>query len=442
MYGKAYSNLLISENAFNTVCRLEEELAPVFRRIESIECENEAKVLAAFHKNRVAAHYFNPTTGYGYDDIGRDNLDKVFADAFGAESAIVSPQLISGTHAIFTVLSGLLRHGDLLLAVSGKPYDTLVDAIGVSDAEDNEAEAANTVECSLKERGVRYSQIDLNDDGSFRLESIIEYIEREHPRVVYVQRSRGYAWREAVHPQAMQPVFDEVKRISPNSIIVVDNCYGEFTCNCEPLAVGADIIVGSLIKNPGGGLAPTGGYFAGKKSAVDRIANSMTVPGIGREAGSYFGSYLPFYQGFFSAPHVVAQSLKTSALFAKAFEYLKLPTMPPSDAVRSDIVQSLRFDTKEELIDFCACIQAVAPVDGYAVPEPWAMPGYSHDVIMAAGTFIQGASIELSADAPICKPYTAYVQGALNYSHGRLAVMRVLTSLLDKKGCGTNVLTD
>lgn len=196
MYGKAYSNLLISENAFNTVCRLEEELAPVFRRIESIECENEAKVLAAFHKNRVAAHYFNPTTGYGYDDIGRDNLDKVFADAFGAESAIVSPQLISGTHAIFTVLSGLLRHGDLLLAVSGKPYDTLVDAIGVSDAEDDEAEAANTVECSLKERGVRYSQIDLNDDGSFRLESIIECIEREHPRVVYVQRSRGYAWRK------------------------------------------------------------------------------------------------------------------------------------------------------------------------------------------------------------------------------------------------------
>ena len=233
MYGKAYSNLLISENAFNTVCRLEEELAPVFRRIESIECENEAKVLAAFHKNRVAAHYFNPTTGYGYDDIGRDNLDKVFADAFGAESAIVSPQLISGTHAIFTVLSGLLRHGDLLLAVSGKPYDTLVDAIGVSDAEDDEAEAANTVECSLKERGVRYLQIDLNDDGSFRLESIIECIEREHPRVVYVQRSRGYAWREAVHPQAMQPVFDEVKRISPNSIIVVDNCYGEFACNSK-----------------------------------------------------------------------------------------------------------------------------------------------------------------------------------------------------------------
>ena len=223
---------------------------------------------------------------------------------------------------------------------------------------------------------------------------------------------------------------------------MVDNCYGEFVDTIEPSDVGADMVVGSLIKNPGGGLAPTGGYFAGKKSAVDRIANSMTVPGIGREAGSYFGSYLPFYQGFFSAPHVVAQSLKTSALFAKAFEYLKLPTMPPSDAVRSDIVQSLRFDTKEELIDFCACIQAVAPVDGYVVPEPWAMPGYSHDVIMAAGTFIQGASIELSADAPICKPYTAYVQGALNYSHGRLAVMRVLTSLLDKKGCGTNVLTD
>lgn len=428
MYGKAYSDLLISENAFNTVCRLEQELATVFRRIEAVECENEAKVLNAFHQNRVAAHYFNPTTGYGYDDIGRDNLDRVFADAFGAESAVVSPQLISGTHAIFTVLSGLLRNGDLLLAVSGRPYDTLVDAIGVSDGAGTE----NTAACSLKERGVRYEQIDLNADGSFKLDEITERVELEQPRVVYVQRSRGYAWREAILPQAMQPVFEEVKRVSPNSLIVVDNCYGEFTCNCEPLAVGADIIVGSLIKNPGGGLAPTGGYFAGKKSAVERIANAMTVPGIGREAGSYFGSYLPFYQGFFSAPHVVAQSLKTSALFAKAFEYLNLPTMPPSDAVRSDIVQSLRFKTKEELIDFCACIQAVAPVDGYVVPEPWAMPGYSHDVIMAAGTFVQGASIELSADAPICEPYTAYVQGALNYSHGRLAVMRVLSSLLSK----------
>lgn len=419
MYNEYYENLGITKKAYDTVTELEKELSDVYARIESIESQNEARVLGAFLKNRIAAHHFNPSTGYGYDDIGRDGLDRVFADCFGAEAAVVSPQLISGTHAIYCVLAGILLPGDTLLAVSGQPYDTLVEAIGIEG--DSEG--------SLREFGINYEKVDLLPNGDFDIDAIEAAVSRLKPKLVHIQRSRGYAWREAILPRKMGEVFAKIKTISPDTVIAVDNCYGEFTCAEEPLAYGADIIVGSLIKNPGGGLAPTGGYFAGKKTIVDRIANRLTVPGIGREAGSYFGSYLPFYQGLFSAPHVVAQSLKTSALFAKVFETLGLPTMPSSTAERSDIVQALRFNTKEELIDFCRCIQAVSPVDGYVVPEPYAMPGYRSEVIMAAGAFIQGSSIELSADAPIVEPYTGYVQGALNYAHGRLAVMKVLSVL-------------
>ena len=419
MYNEYYENLGITKKAYDTVTELEKELSGVYARIESIESQNEAKVLGAFLKNRIAAHHFNPSTGYGYDDVSRDGLDRVFADCFGAEAAVVSPQLISGTHAIYCVLAGILLPGDTLLAVSGQPYDTLVEAIGIEG--DSEG--------SLREFGINYEKVDLLPNGDFDIDAIEAAVSRLKPKLVHVQRSRGYAWREAILPRKMGEVFAKIKAISPDTVIAVDNCYGEFTCAEEPLAYGADIIVGSLIKNPGGGLAPTGGYFAGKKTIVDRIANRLTVPGIGREAGSYFGSYLPFYQGLFSAPHVVAQSLKTSALFAKVFETLGLPTMPSSTAERSDIVQALRFNTKEELIDFCRCIQAVSPVDGYVVPEPYAMPGYRSEVIMAAGAFIQGSSIELSADAPIVEPYTGYVQGALNYAHGRLAVMKVLSVL-------------
>lgn len=414
-----YDELGISEEAIETVSKLEKELEPVFSRIEKTEYANEAKVLDAFLKNRIAAHHFNPSTGYGYDDVGREGLDKVFADCLGAEAAVVSPLLISGTHAIYCVLAGILLPGDTLLAVSGQPYDTLVEAIGI----EGEAEG------SLREYGIEYDKADLLPNGEFNLALIKEKVSELKPKLVHVQRSRGYAWREAILPSKMKPVFDLIKRISPETIIAVDNCYGEFTQTIEPLECGADIIVGSLIKNPGGGLAPTGGYYAGKRAIVDRISNRLTVPGIGREAGSYFGSYLPFYQGLFNAPHVVAQSLKTSALFAKAFEELGLPTMPSSNAERSDIVQALRFNTKEELIEFCRCIQSVSPVDGYVVPEPYAMPGYQSEVIMAAGAFIQGSSIELSADAPIREPYTGYVQGGLTYAHGRLAVMKVLTML-------------
>lgn len=422
MYDISYEKLGITKEAYEIVCRLEGELTDVYKRIEDIECANEAKVLSAFLKNRIAAHHFNPSTGYGYDDVGRDGLDRVFADSFGAEAAIVSPQIISGTHAIFLVLSGVLLPGDTMLAISGQPYDTLVEAIGI----EGEAEGA------LSDYGIKYEKIDLMMNGDFDIPSIEREVRRLKPKLVHVQRSRGYAWREAILPEKMGDVFHIIKEISPETNIIVDNCYGEFTRKNEPLQYGADIIVGSLIKNPGGGLAPTGGYFAGRKDIVDRIANRLTVPGIGREAGSYFGSYLPFYEGLFLAPHVVAQSLKTSALFAKAFESLGLASMPSSTAERSDIVQALRFNTKEELIDFCRSIQAVSPVDGYVVPEPYAMPGYRSEVIMAAGAFVQGSSIELSADAPIVEPYTGYVQGALNYSHGRLAVMRVLSVLAAK----------
>lgn len=425
MYSDIYKRIGIDKTSYDTVEKLESELNMEFSAIERVESVNEAKVLNAFLENRIAARHFAPSTGYGYDDDGREGLDRLFASAFETEAAVVSPQLVSGTHAIFCVLSGLLVPGDTMLAVSGRPYDTLVDAIGIN----------GPVPGSLKELGVKYEQVDLFEDGGFDTIRIIECVERLKPRLVHVQRSRGYAWREAILPENMAEVFASIKAASPNTYIVVDNCYGEFTREHEPTYYGADIIVGSLIKNPGGGLAPTGGYYAGTREAVDRISNRLTVPGIGREAGSYFGSYLPFYQGFFYAPHTVAQSLKTSVLFAKIFERLGFETMPASSSTRSDIVQSLRFDSKEKLINFCRCIQSASPVDGFALPEPYPMPGYNSEVIMAAGAFIQGSSIELSADAPIVEPYTAYLQGGLTYSHGRIAAMKVLSDL-NAKGAG------
>lgn len=426
MFDEFYARLGISEKAYNVILELEKGLHKEFAAVDTVSAHNQSKVLLAFQKNKVAAHHFNPTTGYGYDDVGRECLDKVFADAFCTEKAVVSPQLVSGTHAIFCVLAGILRAGESMLAVSGRPYDTLLEAIGIK----------GDAEGSLKEFNIDYHQVDLLADGSFDLPAIEAAVLKLKPRLVHVQRSRGYAWREAILPERMKPVFDMIKRLSPETVIIVDNCYGEFTLETEPTDFGADIIVGSLIKNPGGGLAPTGGYFAGKRALVERISNRLTVPGIGREAGSYFGSYLPFFQGLFLAPQTVAQSLKTSVLFSKLFESLSLETMPASNSVRSDIVQALRFETKDDLIGFCRCIQSVSPVDSFALPEPYAMPGYSDEVIMAAGAFIQGSSIELSADAPITEPYTGYLQGGLTYQHGRLAAMKVLTMLQKSAGGG------
>ncbi len=410
-------NNILSSTDF--IAAAEADLAEVFHSIEQNEYHIQERVLEAFRVNLVAARHFNPTTGYGYDDDGRDVLDRLFASALQCEAALAVPQLSSGTHAIFMVLSALLRPNDTMLAITGRPYDTLINAIGIE----------GNAECSLGEMNVDYRQIELDNSGKIDIDALRAELTM-HPRVVYLQRSRGYAWRNSLLPQDMASTFKTVKEISPNSIIVVDNCYGEFTQEAEPTAFGADLIVGSLIKNLGGGIAPTGGYVAGRKAYINRIANRITVPGIGREAGSYAAGYLPFYEGLFVAPHVVAQALKTAALFARMFEKLDLPTMPSSDSKRSDIVQALRFNTKDELIGFCKTIQSVSPIDSFVSPEPWAMPGYNDEVIMAAGTFVQGASIELSADAPIREPFTGYLQGGITYGHGRIAAGRVYEMLM------------
>ncbi|MBR3383345.1 MAG: methionine gamma-lyase family protein [Clostridia bacterium] len=397
----------------------EKELAAVFGRMEAVELTCARRVLGAFRGNRVAARHFNFTTGYGYDDEGRDALDRIFAEVFETEAALVVPQFSSGTQTIFTALSALLRPGDTLLCATGSPYDTLLEAIGI------EGNAPG----SLREFGVSCRMTELTPKGEIDLITLAEEL-AEKPKIVYFQRSRGYAWRNSLLPEGMKPAFDLIKERSPESIIMVDNCYGEFTREHEPTAYGADIIMGSLIKNPGAGIAQTGGYIAGRRDLIDICANRVTVPGIGREAGCWPAGYLPFYQGIFMAPHVVCQALKNAALFARVFEKLGLMSMPSSEADRSDIVQALRFNRKEQLTEFCRVIQSVSPVDSFVVPEPWAMPGYTDEVIMAAGAFVQGSSIELSADGPIREPYTAYIQGGLTYSHGRIAAEAVLDSLM------------
>ena len=394
----------------------EKSLSKEFRKIDDIALYNQEKVLAAFQKNRVALRHFAPTTGYGYDDIGRDTLAKVFADAFSAESAIVSPLLANGSHAISTVLFGLLRPGDMLYSASGSPYDTLIDVI----TGDNIG--------SLRDYGIKFAKEDLID-GQFDLRSIENFAAKNKPKVVFLQRSRGYSSRNAFTVKTLKTVIDIVKSASKDSIVVVDNCYGEFVEKQEPIEAGADIIVGSLIKNPGGGLAPTGGYIAGKETLIQLISYRLTSPGIGCEVGSYANTYQYFYQGFFMAPHVVAQALKAAQLFCRTFDKLNYNVLPKPGDDYGDIIASINFNTAKELIDFVQTIQSVSPVDSYVLPEPWDMPGYNHKVIMAAGTFVQGASIELSADSPIKAPYIAYFQGALTYEHAKIALKNCLKKL-------------
>lgn len=394
----------------------EKSLSKEFRKIDDIALYNQEKVLAAFQKNRVALRHFAPTTGYGYDDIGRDTLAKVFADAFSAESAIVSPLLANGSHAISTVLFGLLRPGDILYSASGSPYDTLIDVITGENIG------------SLRDYGIKFAKEDLID-GQFDLRSIENFAAKNKPKVVFLQRSRGYSSRNAFTVKTLKTVIDIVKSASKDSIVVVDNCYGEFVEKQEPIEAGADIIVGSLIKNPGGGLAPTGGYIAGKETLIQLISYRLTSPGIGCEVGSYANTYQYFYQGFFMAPHVVAQALKAAQLFCRTFDKLNYNVLPKPGDDYGDIIASINFNTAKELIDFVQTIQSVSPVDSYVLPEPWDMPGYNHKVIMAAGTFVQGASIELSADSPIKAPYIAYFQGALTYEHAKIALKNCLKKL-------------
>ena len=406
------------------IASAEAALKEQFARIDAIEEHGTRRILKAYQEHMIAYRHFAPTTGYGYDDVGRDTLEKVFADLFGTEAAIVRPQIVSGTHAISLCLFGLTLPGDHILSATGTPYDTLEGIIGWGDGPAPVG--------SLKEMGVTYSQVPMKN-GQIDVEAVDAAI-TPATKLVIAQRSRGYDWRPSLMPENFEALAAMIHSKHPGVRLMVDNCYGEFVCEKEPSHYGADVCVGSLIKNPGGGLAPTGGYVVGKQDAIERISYRLTAPGIGLEVGSYAASYQPFYQGLFMAPHVVAQAVKTAVLAASACELLGMKSTPAPDARRTDIIQALELGTPERLIAFCQGIQMASPIDSMALPEPWDMPGYQHQVIMAAGTFVSGASIELSADAPMREPYLAFLQGGLTYSHGKLALIRTL-EYMRKKGC-------
>ena len=404
------------------ISQAESKLKDVFACIDRNEEACTRRVLAAFQKQQVAYRHFSPTTGYGYDDVGRDTLERIFADLFGTEAAIVRPQIASGTHAISLCLFGLTLPGDEILSATGMPYDTLEGIIGWNEKQ--------TPVGSLKEMGVTYRQVELTDQGTIDVDAVERAITPK-TRLVIAQRSRGYAWRPSLMPEAFGALADMLHTRHPGVRLMVDNCYGEFVCNREPSHYGADVCVGSLIKNPGGGLAPTGGYIVGKADAIERISYRLTAPGIGLEVGSYAASYQPFYQGLFMAPHTVAQALKTACLAAQVFEDLGMVTTPSATSPRADIIQAIQMKTPERLVAFCQGIQMASPIDSMALPEPWDMPGYQDQVVMAAGTFVSGASIELSADAPMREPFTAYLQGGLTYAHGRIALGQALQRMVD-----------
>ena len=401
----------------------EKRCQSMFDRIDEIALHNTEKVLDAMQRHQIAARHFAPTTGYGYDDVGRDTLEKVFADLFGTEAAIVRPQIASGTHAISLCLFGLTLPGDHILSATGTPYDTLEGIIGWGEGEAPVG--------SLQEMGVSYSQVAMKD-GKIDVDAVDADITPK-TKLVIAQRSRGYDWRPSLMPEDFAALADMIHRKHPGVRLMVDNCYGEFVCEKEPTHYCVDICVGSLIKNPGGGLAPTGGYVVGRKDAIERISYRLTAPGIGLEVGSYAASYQPFYQGLFMAPHTVAQAIKTACLAARVFEDLGMTTTPASNEPRADIIQAIQMRSPERLVAFCQGIQMASPIDSMALPEPWDMPGYAAPVIMAAGTFVSGASVELSADAPMREPFTAYMQGGLTYAHGRIAIAQALQRMVEQK---------
>ena len=394
----------------------EQSLHQQFSALDKIEQVNFARVMDAFRAEQVAVRHFAPTTGYGYGDDGRDTLERIYARVFGCEDALVRPAIASGTHALALCLYGLLRPGDILIAGSGKPYDTLESVIGLTD---------EVGQGSLKDYGIEYRQVDLKDND-VDVEELLRHLDEPRVRVVALQRSRGYDWRPSLSVKRLGEVAKAVHEKRPDVVVMVDNCYGEFVQTIEPTHVGCDIIVGSLIKNPGGGLAPTGGYIAGRKDLVEKCSYRLTSPGIGREVGSYLGGYDRFYQGLFFAPHVAMQAVKGAALASAVFSKLGYAVNPTPQEERYDIIQAIKFEQPEKLIAFCQGIQYASPIDSHVTPEPWDMPGYQDPVIMAAGTFVSGASIELSADAPIRAPYTAYMQGGLTYAHVRYALGHVL----------------
>ena len=414
-----YARLGVSEAVYAYGEDILTGLRERFAAVDAVAEYNQAKVLHAMQKNRVGASCFAATTGYGYDDVGRDNLERVYADTFHTEAALVRPQITCGTHALTVALSANLLPGDELLSPVGAPYDTLEEVIGIRPSA-----------CSLKEYGVSYRQADLKPDGSFDYDAIRAAV-NEKTKLATIQRSKGYATRPSFSVQQIGELIAFLKSIKPDIICMIDNCYGEFTDTVEPSDVGADMVVGSLIKNPGGGLAPIGGYICGKKALIERCAYRLSAPGLGQEVGANLGLMPAFYQGFFLAPTVVASALKGAIFAANIYERLGFRVVPDSVERRNDIIQAVELKSPEGMIAFCKGIQSAAPVDSFADPLPWDMPGYEDQVIMAAGAFVQGSSIELSADGPVRPPYAVYFQGGLTWYHAKLGILLSLQKMLD-----------
>ncbi len=414
-----YNTMGISPAVYHYGERTLERLKDRFVQIDMIAEHNQAKVVAAMQKNRVSAACFAATTGYGYDDVGRDNLEKVYADVFHTEAALVRPQITCGTHALTVALSANLLPGDELLSPVGLPYDTLQEVIGIRESP-----------CSLKEYGVSYRQVDLLPDGTFDYENIRKAINKK-TKLITIQRSKGYATRPSFSVRQIGELIAFVKSVKPDVICMVDNCYGEFVETIEPSDVGADMVVGSLIKNPGGGLAPIGGYICGTAACVERCAYRLSAPGLGQEVGANLGLMPALYQGFFLAPTVVAGAEKGAVFAANLYEPLGFKCIPNATESRHDIIQAVELGSEEGMIAFCKGIQAAAPVDSFATPLPWDMPGYNDKVIMAAGAFVQGSSIELSADGPIRPPYAVYFQGGLTWCHAKLGILMSLQKMVD-----------
>lgn len=414
-----YNRLGVSNQVLRFGQEVLEGLTDQFRHIDQVAEFNQAKVIAAMQKNRVNATHFNLSTGYGYDDEGRDNLERVYADCFGAEAALVRPQITCGTHALALALGANLLPGDELLSPVGGPYDTLEEVIGIRPSP-----------CSLKEYGVSYRQVDLLPDGGFDYDGIRAAI-NEKTRLITIQRSKGYATRPSYSVEEIGKLIAFCKECKPDVLCMVDNCYGEFVETQEPTNVGADMVVGSLIKNLGGGLAPTGGYVCGRKECIERCAYRLSAPGLGREVGANLGLLTSFYQGLFLAPTVVSSAVRGAVFAAACYEKLGFRVVPGSGETRRDIIQAVELGSREAMVAFCKGIQSAAPVDSYVTPEPWAMPGYESEVIMAAGAFVQGASIELSADGPIRPPYAVYFQGGLTWFHAKLGILMSIQKLLD-----------
>ena len=413
-----YNNFGISDKVRKIVLNAEESLKEEFKKIDEMCDMNSLKVLSAFNKNNISEAHFGSTTGYGYDDLGRDAIERVFAEVLGAEDALVRSQFISGSHALCVALFAYLRPGDIMLSITGTPYDTLHEVIGIKENKS-----------SLKSFGVKYDEIDLvNND--FDYAKIKEYLTNNKVKLIEIQRSKGYSTRKSITIDKVEKVIEEIRKVDKEAIIMVDNCYCEFVEDKSPLEVGADIIVGSLIKNLGGGIAPNGAYIAGKKDLVDLAGERLTLPGEGREVGPTLGINKYLLQGLFFAPSVVASALKTAILTSKVLECLGYEVEPKYNEKRADIVQNIIFGNEKDLVKYCAGIQSSSPIDSFSKPLPWDMPGYEDKVVMAAGSFTQGSSIELSCDGPVRSPFIAYQQGSLTYSYGKIAVMKAVETLL------------